>query len=172
VVARELDVTLELARLPIRLRVDRVDQLADGSRMIIDYKSRSGRVQDWFGDRPAQPQLPLYSIAEPDCVSGMAFAVLRPRESRFVGLGRVAAAPGVSTDLSRLGKAGINVQGWSELVDYWRSTLEHLARAFMAGDAPVDPLTASSCTWCGLQPLCRIVDHVDGLAELELEDAE
>lgn len=171
VVARELDVELELARLPIRLRVDRVDQLADGSRVIIDYKSRSSSVQDWFGDRPAQPQLPLYSIAEPDCVNAIAFAVLRPRGCRFVGLGLVAAAPGVSTDLSRLGRTGVNVREWSELVEYWRSTLEHLAHTFMAGHAPVDPLTASSCTWCGLQPLCRIGGR-DDLHELDMDGAE
>lgn len=171
VVARELDVTLKIAELPLRLRVDRVDQLPDGSRMIIDYKSRHCRVQDWFGDRPAQPQLPLYSIAETGCVAGMAFAVVRSRECQFVGLGRVASAPGISTDLSRLVKAGVNVQDWSELEAYWRKRLEHLAQSFMGGDAHVDPLTASSCNWCGLQSLCRIVDHFDETSDLEQDDA-
>ncbi len=171
VVARELEVTLELARLPISLRVDRVDQLADGSRMIIDYKSRSSSVQDWFGDRPAQPQLPLYRIAEPDCVTGMAFAVVRPRECGFVGLGPVAAAPGISSDLSRIAKTGIDVQEWSELGGYWRNTLERLASTFVAGDASVDPLTPSSCTWCGLQPLCRIAVRFDDMAEPEQDTA-
>jgi probable DNA repair protein len=171
VVARELEVTLELARLPISLRVDRVDQLPDGSRMIIDYKPRNSSVQDWFGNRPAQPQLPLYRIAETDCVTGMAFAVVRPRECRFVGLGPVSAAPGLSEDLSRLAKNGIDVQVWSELGNYWRNTLECLASSFVAGDAPVDPLTASSCTWCGLQPLCRIGDRFDDPTDLEQGNA-
>jgi probable DNA repair protein len=171
VVAREMEVTLEIARLPMQLRVDRVDQLPDGSRLIIDYKSRSRSLNDWFGDRPAQPQLPLYSIAEPGCVTGMAFAIVRPRECRFVGLGPVAAAPGISTDLSRLAKVGIKRIEWSELGDYWRASLEHLARAFVAGDAHVDPVNASSCNWCGLQPLCRIGEQRDEQAEMDKGDA-
>jgi probable DNA repair protein len=170
VVARELEITLELARLPIRLRIDRVDQLPDGTRLIIDYKSRASSVRDWFGDRPAQPQLPLYCIAEPDCATGMAFAVVRPRDCRFVGLGPVTAAPGISVDMSGLAKTGIKAQEWSELGDYWRQTLEQLACRFVAGEARVDPLTASSCTWCGLQPLCRIGEQPGEQTGIEQDD--
>jgi ATP-dependent helicase/nuclease subunit B len=150
--------TLELAELQIRLRVDRVDELADGSRMIIDYKSGKSSVQDWLGDRPAKPQLLLYSIAEPATVASLAFATVRARDCRFVGLGQVAAAPGITTDLSRVVDSAIGAKDWAELNEQWRSTLERLARKFVAGEAQVDPLTPSSCTWCGLQPLCRIDD--------------
>jgi len=45
---------------------------------------------------------------------------------------------------------------WRSLNERWRENLERLAQAFVAGDAAVDPLAPGSCTWCGLQPLCRI----------------
>lgn len=158
VAARELDTTLELAELQIRLRVDRVDELADGSRMIIDYKSGKSSVQDWLGDRPAKPQLLLYSVAEPATVASLAFATVRARDCRFVGLGDIAAAPGITTDLSRVVDPAMGTKDWVELKEHWRCTLERLAGEFIAGEAQVDPLTPSSCTWCGLQPLCRIDD--------------
>ena len=34
----------------------------NGYYTIIDYKSGKPNINDWFGDRPKQPQLPLYCI--------------------------------------------------------------------------------------------------------------
>ena len=156
VVQREQDITLELAQLKMHLRVDRIDQLPDGSRVIIDYKSGKSTAQDWLGDRPAKPQLLLYNIAEPDGAAALAFAQLRPRDCRYVGLGEVDAANGISTDIPRTVKAQMDAQDWTSLNALWRENLTRLANAFIAGAAQVDPLSSSSCTWCGLQSLCRV----------------
>lgn len=156
VAQREQDITLELAKLQFRLRVDRVDQLPDGSRVIIDYKSGNSKVQDWLGERPVRPQLLLYGIAEPDSAAALAFAQVRPRECCYVGLGRVAVAPGISTDISRAVKAKMEADDWSSLNARWRENLERIARSFVAGEAQVDPLSPSSCSRCGLQSLCRV----------------
>ena len=45
---------------------------------------------------------------------------------------------------------------WESLNGVWRVQLETLAEDFLAGEAAVDPLASNSCTWCGLQSLCRI----------------
>jgi probable DNA repair protein len=156
VLQREEDITLQLAQLQIRLRVDRIDQLPDGSQVIIDYKSGTSKVQDWLGERPARPQLLLYGIAAPGSAAALAFAQVRPRDCRFVGLGAVAAAPGIATDIPKIVKERMAADDWESLNGCWRENLERLAQAFVAGDATVDPLAPASCTWCGLQPLCRI----------------
>lgn len=156
VVQLEQELTLGLAQLHIKLRVDRVDQLPDGSRVIIDYKSGTGTVQDWLGDRPARPQLLLYGIAEPDTAAALAFAQVRPRDCRYVGLGRVAAANGIGTDISRAVKSRMNASDWHSLNDRWRENLERIASEFIGGEAQVQPLTPLTCTRCGLQPLCRV----------------
>jgi len=124
--------------------------------VIIDYKSGNSKVQDWLGDRPARPQLLLYGIAEPDSAAALAFAQVRPRECCYVGLGRVAVAPGISTDISRAVKAKMEADDWSSLNARWRENLERIARSFVAGEAQVDPLSPSSCSRCGLQSLCRV----------------
>jgi ATP-dependent helicase/nuclease subunit B len=145
VAQRERDIELELEQLQIRLRVDRIDELPDGSQVIVDYKSGKSSVNDWQGDRPARPQLLLYGLAAPANPAALAFAQVRPRESRYVGLGAVAAAPGIKV-----------VEEWEAQNAQWRGALARLARDFAAGAAAVDPLTQASCTWCGLQPLCRV----------------
>jgi probable DNA repair protein len=153
---REEEVSLQLGQLSIRLRVDRIDSLPDGSRLVIDYKSGLSKVQDWMGERPAKPQLLLYGIAAPGAAAALAFAQIRPRECRFVGLGSVAAAPGIQSDIEKAVRGRMDAGDWEALNERWRENLEALAQAFVAGEAAVDPLGPASCTWCGLQPLCRI----------------
>lgn len=164
VAAREQEMTLQIAGLPIHLRVDRIDELPDGSRVIIDYKTGSCNVQDLLGSRPAHPQLLLYAMGESD-VAALAFAQVRPQQCRYLGLGRVAAAPGISQGVSPAVQASMGVERWEELEERWRENLKRLAQAFVDGDASIDPLGRESCNWCGLQPLCRI-DLRAGLIEI------
>ena len=153
---REEGVQLSLDRLEISLRVDRIDQLPDGSLVVIDYKSGQGSVSDWLGERPAKPQLLLYGIAAPVPPAAIAFARVRPRACAYVGLGRVEAAPGISTDIGKRVRSRSQASDWESLNGEWRSHLERLVREFLAGEASVDPLSPLSCTWCNLQPLCRV----------------
>lgn len=153
---REQEVELKLEQLQLRLRVDRIDELPDGSRVIIDYKTGLSKVQDWLGDRPAKPQLLLYGIAEPGTTTALAFAQLRSRDCRYVGLGKEAVAAGIQTDIGKVVRGRMDVEDWAELNQRWQDNLQRLATEFVAGAAQVDPLSANSCTWCGLQPLCRI----------------
>lgn len=156
VLHREQDIPLQLDQLHLSLRVDRVDQLPDGSQLIIDYKSGLSRVQDWMGERPARPQLLLYGIAAPGSAAGLAFAQVRPRDSRFVGLGRTTSVPGIRSDIAKVVKEQMDADDWDSLNQRWTENLQRLAAEFVSGEAQVDPVGPSSCTWCGLQPLCRI----------------
>jgi ATP-dependent helicase/nuclease subunit B len=163
VLAREQDVSLTLGPLEIKLRADRIDQLADGSQFIIDYKSGRSDVKDWLGDRPAKPQLLLYCMAsgqEPNSsdVSSLGFAQVRPGDSGYIGAGRVDAAPGIRTDIVKLVGEESQVEDWQDLNVVWWETLQRLVDNFVAGDAEVDPKGASSCSYCGLDSLCRIGD--------------
>ena len=159
--SREADIVLELAQLQIRLRVDRVDRLPDGGRVIIDYKSGTSNIQHWLGERPERPQLLLYGIAAPGEAAALAFAQVKSRNCRYVGLGEVAAAPGIRTDIEKVVGNKVDAGDWHTLNEHWRATLEQLAQAFVDGGAAVDPLSPNSCTWCGLQPLCRVEHSAD-----------
>jgi len=152
--AREEKVILNLSQLSLTLRIDRIDELVDGSRVIMDYKSSASSVGDWMGDRPAKPQLLVYGLASGGTADGLAFAQVRADDCKFVGLGKSEFAPGISTNLEKYIET--DEDSWQALNDRWGQTLESLAQSFVDGEAAVDPLSPSSCTWCGLQPLCRI----------------
>ena len=155
VASREEDFTLELETLELRLRVDRIDHLPDGSAVIIDYKSGRCSLQDWLGERPASPQLLLYGIAAQAVPAALSFAQLRPDECTFVGAGQADIAPGIKSDMAKLVRGGWDIDSWEALNARWRGQLQALATEFVNGDARVEP-QAKACTWCGLQGLCRV----------------
>lgn len=157
VAAREQRVDLDLGPLQLHLQVDRIDRSpATGALSIIDYKSGNCEPRSWLGQRPALPQLPLYSLASEAPVEALAFAQVRARKCAYKGLGARAVAPGINPDIARATRGREEVDNWEDLLAAWRGSLHTLADGFVEGRAEVDPLNASSCTWCGLQSLCRV----------------
>lgn len=153
VVAREKPLSFTLGGLTMNLRVDRVDEVAEGSRLVIDYKSGRSTLSSWLGARPAQPQLPLYGLAEN--VDGIAFAQVRARDTRLIGIGNIDGQPGIENDIGKAVKRYSPEESWQGLVAEWRRNLKQLAADFVAGNAAVDPMPGA-CNYCGLEPLCRV----------------
>ena len=69
--------------LHVRTRVDRIDALATGGEIILDYKTGQVKSTGWDTDRPDEPQLPLYCATSARPISGAAFAVVRTGELGF-----------------------------------------------------------------------------------------
>ncbi len=150
-----------LGQLTIQTRLDRIDRLADGSRIILDYKTGRSSVRDWLGERPLEPQLPLYGLGRGGRDLGaVAFASVRSGNCSFQGVGRSEdLLPGLpAADKSNyLAEAGI--PDWSGLLTAWRRSLEGLSREFADGMAAVAPIDrARACDRCDLQPFCRVAE--------------
>jgi len=150
--------------LSITLRPDRIDDLAAGGELLIDYKlGAAHRPRDWFDawpGRPRRPQLPLYALAHADRLRALAYVVLAPGAVEYrgwsdgtdVGAGVVAYPKGMRIDLG-------DPVDWESLMHHWRFTLTRLAEHYVAGDASVDPLP-QECATCHLSTLCRIHERV------------
>jgi len=141
---------LRLAGLEFRCRIDRIDRLADGSRVLIDYKTGT-QQPDWRGDRPDNPQLPVYALLHPDALAAVAYAVVNASESGFV---HESARRGIFWPASPAGELE-GAATFGELVAVWRERITRLAAEFAAGHAAVTP-TATACRSCDLHGLCRI----------------
>ncbi|TDJ14437.1 MAG: PD-(D/E)XK nuclease family protein [Gammaproteobacteria bacterium] len=151
-----------VAGLPVTLRPDRVDRLDGGELFLVDYKTGRCNPKDWFGERPDEPQLPVYALALDDLgggqVAGLAFGVLRPGELGYRGLGDGdQVAPGVTSVTSSRLHGARQARDWEAHKSLWRQRLTRLAQAYLEGDARVDPKRpGTTCRYCGLQVLCRI----------------
>jgi RecB family exonuclease len=139
----------------MRLRIDRIDELEDGTFAIFDYKSGAAQSQDWTGDRVSHPQLLTYMLASGANVSAIAMAQLTPVRVGFKGItDRKGRLPRVS---SLEGDEASATQRWEEQKIRWRGTIERLAADFVAGSATIDPMR-NACRICHLHAFCRIAD--------------
>jgi RecB family exonuclease len=148
---------LHVAGLLFQSRIDRMDKLADGGHVLIDYKSgRMLSTRQWEGPRPDDPQLPLYAAAAPEDLAAVAFARLLPGEMRFVGFSREERViPQVAPPEKR---------SWPALLAAWKKDAEALGKSYAAGHAQVDPKDElKTCRRCDLQTLCRVYEKLSGL---------
>jgi probable DNA repair protein len=122
--------TIDVGPLTFDVRIDRIDQLADGTAAIIDYKTGERATSaDWFGPRLRDAQVPLYASHAQNRVRAAAVARLTPAETRYSGFwpdGAFPARPTKSAD------ADADVQ-----LATWRAQLAALAVELKAGDARI-----------------------------------
>lgn len=80
---------LSIGGLSFNGRIDRMDKLVGGenagSHALIDYKTGRATPNSWLGERPDEPQLPLYAVTAKEEVSAVAFAKLKRGGMKFSG---------------------------------------------------------------------------------------
>jgi probable DNA repair protein len=153
VVAVEDKRTLVIGPLTLRGKLDRVDELENGRRIVIDYKSTAESSSAWLGGRPDAPQLPLYLVATEAAGVAIAFAQVKAGQMKFAALAADETLLPVWKSLPEL--------GWEAQVAAWREVLARLATQFAAGEAAVQPKNPrTTCRNCDLQPLCRIHERL------------
>jgi len=138
------------AGLEFAVRIDRVDRLADGSRVLIDYKTGIAAA-DWRGERPDNPQLPIYALLRPDALVAVAYGKVNAAECGFV-------AETERGDIFHPRSRRSSLEGLptlADLIEVWAARIERLATEFSAGYAAVAP-TTKACKSCSLHGLCRV----------------
>lgn len=155
----ELESPVSIEGLALRLRMDRIDELNDGTLLIVDYKSGDLSPKAWELPRPEDPQLPLYAAfgQEDGEIGGLVFAKVRRGEMEFAG--RVGEAAKTLLPSLKGTSALVKHPFSAEILLDWRDEIEKLAQAFVAGDAAVNPREfPKTCERCALPGLCRIRD--------------
>ncbi len=167
VVEGEEEHWLNVGPLNLRMRPDRVDELSDGRRVVIDYKTGSVTAASWLGERPKEPQLPTYTLLD-NPVSGVAFAQLKHGKAGFTSLGDNLGLGGKQIPLvDQLSRTVVSFEDWESLRAYWQDILTELANRYAAGDAQVDP-APQACRYCDLASVCRI--GTEAIADTADED--
>ena len=151
----------DIGGLSITLQPDRIDELAHGGQLLIDYKlGDSHSPRQWLDTRPGRPlrpQLPLYGLAHGESLRGLAYVVLAAGAVEYRGWSDGAyIGEGVATYPGHVRLKPEHPPDWPSLVAHWRKSLTQLAENFVAGQAAVDPLLPQECTYCHLSAFCRI----------------
>ena len=161
---REVEENFNLEGLPVSARIDRIDETDKGEKVLIDYKTGKCSKNDWLTERPREPQMLLYTLA--DDFDAIAYASVKFGDFKFVGTSEDEnVLPGVrSFSNDKKWKEHMDgINNLSELKDRWKTTLVSLSKGFMKGEAQVDPDknrkgNLAPCTYCELTSLCRIYE--------------
>ncbi len=162
-VARRESETRDAAIGPLRLslRVDRIDQTDHGA-VLIDYKTGKAGHLDWLGERPNEPQLPLYAVLAGEHLHAIGFGAVRA--GQYMSLSGFEEQPGALAKPAELKAASLEAQ-----IQDWERVLTRLATDFWNGDARVLPKEfPATCKYCAQRLLCRL----DAAALLEDEEDE
>jgi probable DNA repair protein len=139
------DITIE--GLTIKARLDRIDSVNDGKKIIIDYKTGECSKSDWLTERPREPQLLVYNLV--DSFDAISFAKVKPAECGFIGISKedniLPKVVSFEKDVKLLEKLqGINT--WDELTESWKGVVNGLARQFLEGKNAADPIERAVTT--------------------------
>lgn len=148
---REERTTIPIGPLRLKVQPDRIDEV-EGGVVLVDYKTGyHARPSNWLGNRPDDPQLPLYALlTKEDELQALLFGRVRPgSEMKWQGL---AANQSILPTQKRQMIADLELRR-SE----WNTVLTTLAEDFAAGRADVNPKSiAVNCDGCPQRLLCRI----------------
>lgn len=130
-------------------KIDRIDELEDGQKIVIDYKTGLVSKDDWVGTRLNEPQLPLYGTTSHFPIDALVYAQLKNTQLCYKGV----ATEGINIE----GLEQLSPEEWRQQKLQWSNDLNNLALQFTHGDARVDPKEGvSTCRFCSLKMFCRV----------------
>lgn len=164
VIACEERYELDIEGLPVRVVIDRIDQLGDSRLVVIDYKSgRNDSVESWADPRITEPQLPIYvALAFPDRdVAAVALARVAFDDPAFLG---VAESDGLLPGVKALGQqrkryGEDEFPDWKALRHLWAERITELAREVKDGVAAVVFDDEKALDYCDVRPLLRVAER-------------
>ena len=137
----------------IACRFDRLDELADGTLALIDYKSGASRMRSrWVDGRLSSVQLPLYALEIGPRLSALLTLELGGRAVSYRGIAR---RPELVADSLR---AVPDAKSWTALLEGWRTQIHTLVEEYARGDVRVYTEDWSSAAG-EYAPLTRVYAH-------------
>ena len=148
VVGTESEAQVDIAGLKFSTRIDRMDRLKDGSKLIIDYKTgKNIGISKLINQPLEQAQLPIYAISNE--VDGVAFATINSQDCQFKAITKN------KNDLPMSSQSINRMPEWKKQVSDWKDELVQASQKFQNGHAKVLP-SSHACDFCDYDLLCRV----------------
>ena len=150
----EKEFTARIGRLSFNLKIDRIDEYIDGSKILIDYKTGANppKISDYHGDMKSV-QMPLYAaFSGVENLGGIAISKVDIVDQRIYGL---ASHPQLPKDGElEIGKK----MSWESLVSSWHEQIFTIASKYLDGESKVTFTNEKDLEYCNVKPILRLGD--------------
>jgi exodeoxyribonuclease-5 len=169
VVACEAPAEVEIEGIKVKMIVDRIDQLADGRQVIIDYKTGAAiDTKNWAEQRITEPQLPIYAALVNEDVAAVVFAKVLLDKPAFAGVADekdiLPGVQGIGDDKQKTFDPA-EFPDWIAVITHWRERLHAVAKEVREGRAGVVFADEKGLQYCEVLPLLRLPERRRLLAE-------
>lgn len=163
VIACEEEAIVDIEEIRVKMIVDRIDRLADGRQIIIDYKTGAAiDFKNWAAARITEPQLPIYAALVNEDVAAVVFAKVLPDKPAFAGVADekdiLPGVQGIGDDKQKVFDPA-EFPDWIAVITHWREALHAVAREVKAGRAGVVFADEKALQYCEVLPLLRLPER-------------
>jgi probable DNA repair protein len=169
VIANDYESKAIIGNLTLTFKLDRLDQLADGSQLLIHYTSQRSTYTalNWIDNPNVAIQFSLYHLSHTPSIKSVSYLNVHPdKQNPFYGISEYDIhIKGVHT-MTQSSVKTLPIQDWSALTQHWNSAIQNLLQTFQAGDAQVKPKDRkTTCHYCKHAILCRIAQTHETASE-------
>ena len=157
VLSVEKKINIIINGMKIRLRIDRIDQLADGKIIIIDYKtSKNFNIRNLLQKNITEVQLPIYAVYEKS--DAISIALVNNHKCELKSISSMAHWIESNYPLT-LEKVLISSKDMSipktfkDLKNFWKKQFEEKIFSFKSGNITITP-SHQSCQYCKFDAIC------------------
>lgn len=147
-------------RITFNVKIDRIDEYEDGSRLLIDYKTGNEKsISKWTKPPISSLQMPIYiTFTGIDNISAAGIGYIHNRNVKLVGLSMYGQDP-IDAELKDCSLSKKDEEQWQNLINSWHKEIYELASGYLSGDARVTFKKENDVKYCAVKPLLRLAER-------------
>ena len=160
VIETEKKYSVKIDRINFNVKIDRIDQYEDGSRLVIDYKTGGeAPISQWKKSPITSLQMPIYiAFTSVKKISAAGIGYIHNKDVKLVGLSSYAQEP-IDGGLKDCSTSKKDEDQWQCLINSWCVDIHKLASNYLSGDASVIYTKEDEFKYCAVKPLLRIAER-------------
>ena len=160
VIESEEKYKININRITFNVKIDRIDEYEDGSRLLIDYKTGNEEsIFKWTKSPISSLQMPIYiTFTGVNNISAAGIGYIHSRNIKLVGLSKYGQDP-IDAELKDCSLSKKDEGQWPNLINSWHKDIYELASGYLSGKASVTFKKENDLKYCAVKPLLRLAER-------------